>query len=51
MDIKALEGTPDAPGTVVVTEDPAAPSKEVSFRRQSLSDVFTIVSPRHSSDY
>ena len=35
--------TPGAPGTVVVEEDPAAPSKDVSSKRQSLSDLFTIV--------
>lgn len=35
--------TPGAPGTVVVAEDPAAPSREVSSKRQSLSDLFTIV--------
>ena len=33
---------PGAPGAVVVAEDPAAPSKEVSSRRQRLSDLFTI---------
>ena len=32
------------PGAVVVPEDPAAPSEDVSSRRQSLSDLFTIVS-------
>ena len=31
------------PGAVVVPEDPAAPSAEVSSKRQRLSDVFTIV--------
>ena len=36
--------TPGAPGAVVVAEDPAAPSKYVSSKRQSLSDLFTIVS-------
>ncbi len=36
--------TPGAPGAVVVAEDPAAPSKDVSSKRQSLSDLFTIVS-------
>ena len=36
--------TPGLPGTVVVPEDPAAPSKNVSSRRQRLSDLFTIVS-------
>ena len=35
---------PGAPGAVVVAEDPAAPSKDVSSKRQSLSDLFTIVS-------
>ena len=35
--------TPGAPGAVVVAEDPAAPSREVSSKRQSLSDLFTIV--------
>ena len=39
---------PGAPGAVVVTEDPAAPSKDVSSKRQSLSDLFTIVSVSHS---
>ena len=39
--------TPGAPGTVVVAEDPAAPSKYVSSKRQSLSDLFTIVSVLH----
>lgn len=34
---------PGAPGAVVVAEDPAAPSREVSSKRQSLSDLFTIV--------
>ncbi|MCJ1312720.1 Plasma membrane permease, mediates uptake of glycerophosphoinositol and glycerophosphocholine [Agyrium rufum] len=34
--------TPGAPGAVVVAEDPAAPSQQVSSGRQSLSDVFTI---------
>lgn len=44
-DIKFGESkTPGAPGAVVVAEDPAAPSKEVSSKRQSLSDLFTIVS-------
>lgn len=32
-----------APGAVVVAEDPAAPSRYVSSKRQSLSDLFTIV--------
>ena len=32
-----------APGVVVVPEDPAAPSKLVSSKRQRLSDLFTIV--------
>ena len=36
--------TPGAPGVVAVPEDPAAPSKEVSGKKQSLSDLFTIVS-------
>lgn len=39
--------TPGAPGAVVVAEDPAAPSKYVSSKRQSLSDLFTIVSVLH----
>lgn len=34
--------TPGAPGAVVVAEDPAAPSRDVSSKRQSLSDLFTI---------
>ena len=36
--------TPGAPGAVVMAEDPAAPSKDVSSKRQSVSDLFTIVS-------
>ena len=35
---------PGAPGAVVVPEDPAAPSEDVSSKRQSISDLFTIVS-------
>ena len=35
---------PGAPGAVPVPEDPAAPSQEVSSKRQRLSDLFTIVS-------
>lgn len=35
--------TPGAPGAVVVAEDPTAPSREVSSKKQSLSDLFTIV--------
>ena len=34
--------TPGSPGVVIVNEDPAAPSAQVSSKRQSLSDVFTI---------
>ncbi|CAF9941865.1 MAG: Plasma membrane permease, mediates uptake of glycerophosphoinositol and glycerophosphocholine [Alectoria fallacina] len=33
---------PGAPGAVVVANDPTAPSKDVSSKRQSLSDLFTI---------
>ena len=33
---------PGAPGAIVSAEDPEAPSKEVSSRRQRLSDIFTI---------
>lgn len=40
--------TPGVPGAVIVAEDPAAPSKDVSSKRQSLSDLFTIVSVLHS---
>ena len=36
--------TPGAPGVVIVADDPAAPSNAVSSQRQSLSDLFTIVS-------
>ena len=36
--------TPGAPGAVVVPEDPAAPSEDVSSKKQSVSDLFTIVS-------
>lgn len=32
-----------APGVTVVPDDPAAPSKSVSSKRQRLSDLFTIV--------
>lgn len=42
-DMNVDRKTPGAPGTVVVKEDPAAPSREVSSKRQSLSDLFTIV--------
>ena len=42
-DAKTDSKTPGAPGAVVVAEDPAAPSKEISSKRQSLSDLFTIV--------
>ncbi|MDI1491231.1 MAG: Plasma membrane permease, mediates uptake of glycerophosphoinositol and glycerophosphocholine [Ramalina farinacea] len=34
--------TPGAPGVIVIPSDPAAPSKDVSSKRQSLSDLFTI---------
>lgn len=40
QDEKIIAG---APGVVVVPEDPAAPSRDVSSKRQSLSDIFTIV--------
>ena len=40
---KGNEKVAGAPGVVVVADDPAAPSKEVSGKRQSLSDIFTIV--------
>ena len=36
------EPTPGAPGVIVIPSDPAAPSKDVSSKRQSLSDLFTI---------
>ena len=39
VDVKAA----GAPGVVVVPEDPAAPSRLVSSKRQNLSDLFTIV--------
>ena len=42
-DLPYQSKTPGAPGAVVVAEDPAAPSKDVSSKRQSLSDLFTIV--------
>lgn len=42
-DMNVDRKTPGAPGAVVVKEDPAAPSREVSSKRQSLSDLFTIV--------
>ena len=47
-DLKSDTKTPGAPGAVVVAEDPAAPSREVSSRRQSLSDLFTIVSHHYT---
>ena len=40
---KGNEKIAGAPGVVVVDEDPAAPSKNVSSKKQSLSDLFTIV--------
>ena len=42
--LRDYEKTPGAPGAVAVPEDPAAPSKLVSGKRQRLSDIFTIVS-------
>ena len=51
MDTKDLEDSPQRnasatvaglPGVVVNPEDPAAPSRQVSSRRQRLSDVFSI---------
>ena len=48
--LKGDSKTPGAPGAVVVAEDPAAPSKDVSSKRQSLSDVFTIVRPLHARE-
>jgi hypothetical protein len=33
---------PGAPGAIIVPEDPTAPSKEVSSKRQRMSDLFTI---------
>ena len=41
--LRDYEKTAGAPGVVVVPEDPAAPSKLVSSKRQRLSDIFTIV--------
>jgi len=43
-------GSEDMKGvqTVAVLDDPAAPSADVSSRKQSLSDIFTIVSCRMS---
>jgi len=43
QDMTKRPGIAGAPGAVVVAEDPAAPSEEVSSKRQSLSDLFTIV--------
>lgn len=43
-DTKGAPETPGAPGAVVVADDPTAPSRDVSSKRQSLSDLFTIVS-------
>ena len=37
---EAVAGTP---GAVVVADDPGAPSKEVSSRRQRISNIFTII--------
>ena len=48
--LKGDSKTPGAPGAVVVAEDPAAPSKDVSSKRQSLSDLFTIVRPLHARE-
>jgi hypothetical protein len=39
----STEKVAGAPGVTVVPEDPAAPSKSVSSKRQRLSDLFTIV--------
>lgn len=50
VDQRSMDGdskTAGAPGTVVVAEDPAAPSRYVSSKRQSLSDLFTIVRKFH----
>ena len=38
-----------APGVVVVPEDPEAPSRFVSSKRQRLSNIFTIVYQAHCS--
>lgn len=40
---KGNEKVAGTPGVVVVDEDPAAPSKNISSKKQSLSDLFTIV--------
>ena len=42
--LRDYEKTPGAPDAVAVPEDPAAPSKLVSSKKQRLSDIFTIVS-------
>ena len=42
-EVEVTDKVAGAPGIVAVPEDPAAPSKEVSSKRQSLSDIFTIV--------
>ena len=42
--ISGQKATAGDPSVVAVPEDPTAPSKEVSSKRQSLSDIFTIVS-------
>ncbi len=47
----SVEKTPGAPNTVAVPSDPAAPSKEVSSKRQSLSDIFTIVCSGNISEF
>lgn len=47
----SVEKTPGAPNTVAVLSDAAAPSKEVSSKRQSLSDIFTIVCLGNISDF
>ena len=39
--------TPDAPGAVVVAENPAAPPGEVFSKQQSMSDLFAIVLSGH----
>lgn len=42
-DEKRIGDDPTGVQTVAVLDDPTAPSAEVSSRKQSLSDIFTIV--------
>lgn len=43
LDQENIQGEPDSPNAIAA-KDPHAPSAEVSAKKQSLSDIFTIVS-------